>query len=45
MAGLAAFTGVQVAPILRRSVVEELILLGALGVALTTALLAAMTGG
>ena len=45
VAGLAAFTGVQMAPILRRSLVEELILLGALAVALSTALLAAMTGG
>ena len=44
-AGLSAFAGVQIAPILRRSVVEELILLGALTVALATALLAAMTGG
>ena len=44
-AGLSAFAGVQIAPILRRSVVEELILLGALTVALATALLAAITGG
>ena len=45
VAGLAAFTGVQIAPILRRRLVEEMILLGALAVALSTALLAAMTGG
>lgn len=44
-AGLAAFAGVQIAPILRRRVVEELILLGSLAVALSTAVLAAMTGG
>ncbi|MCY4666016.1 MAG: hypothetical protein OXC00_15275 [Acidimicrobiaceae bacterium] len=44
-AGLSAFAGVQIAPILRRSVVEELILLGALTVALATSLLAGMTGG
>ncbi len=44
-AGLAAFVGVQIAPILRRRVVEELILLGALAVALSAAVLAAMTGG
>ena len=44
-AGLAAFVGVQIAPILRRRVVEELILLGALTVALSSALLSAMTGG
>ena len=45
VAGLAAFTGVQIAPVLRRRLVEELILLGSLAVALSTALLAAMTGG
>ncbi|MYB87125.1 MAG: MFS transporter [Acidimicrobiaceae bacterium] len=45
VAGLAAFTGVQIAPILRRRLVEEMILLGSLAVALSTALLAAMTGG
>ena len=45
VAGLAAFTGVQIAPVLRRRLVEELILLGSLAVALCTALLAAMTGG
>ena len=44
-AGLAAFGGVQVAPMLRRSLVEELILLGALTVVLSTALLGAMSGG
>ena len=44
-AGLCAFTGVQVAPILRRSVAEELILLGGLGLGLGAAVLAAMTGG
>ena len=44
-AGLSAFTGVQVAPILRRSVAEELILLGGLGLGLGAAVLAAMTGG
>ena len=44
-AGLAAFTGVQIAPMLRRSLVEELILLGALTVVLSTALLGAMSGG
>ncbi len=44
-AGLAAFTGVQVAPMLRRSLVEELILLGALAVVLSTALLGSMSGG
>ena len=44
-AGLAAFTGVQIAPMLRRSLVEELILLGALIVVLSTALLGAMSGG
>ena len=44
-AGLAAFVGVQIAPILRRRVVEELILLGALAVALSSAVLSAMTGG
>ena len=44
-AGLAAFTGVQIAPILRRSVVEELLLLGALGLGLGAAVLAAITGG
>ena len=45
VAGLSAFTGVQVAPILRRSVAEELILLGGLGLGLGAAVLAAMTGG
>ena len=45
VAGLAAFTGVQVAPVLRRRLVEEMILLGSLAVALSTALLAVMTGG
>ena len=45
VAGLCAFTGVQVAPILRRSVVEELILLGSLGLGLAAAVLAAMAGG
>ncbi len=44
-AGLAAFTGVQIAPLLRRSLVEELILLGALAVVLSTAVLAAVSGG
>ena len=44
-AGLAAFAGVQIAPMLRRSLVEELILLGALTVVLSTALLGAMSGG
>ena len=44
-AGLAAFTGVQIAPMLRRSLVEELILLGALTVVLSAALLGAMSGG
>ncbi len=44
-AGLAAFVGVQIAPILRRRVVEEPILLGSLTVALSTAVLAAITGG
>ena len=44
-AGLAAFTGVQIAPMLRRSLVEELILLGALTVVLAAALLGAMSGG
>ncbi len=44
-AGLSAFAGVQVAPILRRRVVEELILLGGLGLGLGGAVLAAMTGG
>ena len=44
-AGLAAFVGVQIAPILRRRVVEELILLGALAVGLASAVLSAMTGG
>ena len=44
-AGLSAFAGVQVAPILRRRVVEELILLGGLGLGLGAAVLAAMTGG
>ena len=44
-AGLAAFVGVQIAPMLRRSLVEELILLGALIVVLSTALLGAMSGG
>ena len=45
VAGLCAFAGVQIAPILRRSVVEELILLGSLGLGLAAAVLAAMTGG
>jgi len=45
VAGLSAFTGVQVAPILRRSVVEELMLLGALGLGLVAAVLGSMTGG
>lgn len=44
-AGLAAFTGVQIAPMLRRSLVEELILLGALSVVLSAALLGAVSGG
>ena len=44
-AGLAAFTGVQIAPMLRRSLVEELILLGSLTVVLSTALLGSMSGG
>ena len=44
-AGLAAFAGVQIAPMLRRSLVEELILLGALTVVLSTALLSAVSGG
>ena len=44
-AGLAAFVGVQIAPILRRRLMEELILLGSLTVGLSTAALAAMTGG
>ena len=45
VAGLAAFTGVQIAPVLRRRLVEEMILLGSLAVALSTALLGAMSGG
>lgn len=44
-AGLAAFTGVQIAPMLRRSLVEELLLLGALAVVLSAALLGAISGG
>ncbi len=44
-AGLAAFAGVQVAPMLRRRVIEEVILFGALTVVLSTALLGAMSGG
>ena len=44
-AGLSAFTGVQIAPILRRRLVEELIVLGSLSVGLAAALLSAMTGG
>ena len=44
-AGLAAFAGVQFAPMLRRSLVEELILLGALAVVMSTALLGAVSGG
>ena len=44
-AGLAAFAGVQAAPMLRRRAVEEVILLGALTAVLSTALLGAMSGG
>ena len=44
-AGLAAFTGVQTAPVLRRYLVEELLLLGSLGLGLGAAVLSAMTGG
>ena len=43
VAGLAAFAGVQIAPVLRRRAVEELILLGSL--CATAALLAAVAGG
>ena len=45
VAGLSAFAGVQLAPILRRSVVEELILLGSLSLCTTTALLSVIAGG
>lgn len=45
VAGGAAFTGVQIAPILRRRVVEEVILLGALITGLATAAVAATSGG
>ena len=45
VAGLSAFVGVQLAPVLRRSLVEELILLGSLALGASTALLAGITGG
>ena len=45
VAGVAAFTGVQLAPVLRRGVVEELILFGSLALYLTAALLSAAAGG
>ena len=45
VAGLSAFAGVQIAPILRRSVVEEMILLGALTLCASSALLSAVSGG
>ncbi len=44
-AGLAAFGGVQAAPLLRRRLIEEIILLGSLAVLLSTALLGAVSGG
>ncbi len=44
-AGLAAFGGVQLAPRLRRSQIEEVILLGSLTVLLSMALLGAISGG
>ena len=45
VAGLAAFGGVQLAPVLRRTVVEELMLLGVLAVGTTAALFAGISGG
>ena len=44
-AGVAAFVGVQIAPLLRRGVAEEFILLSSLGLCLVTAVVAAMSGG
>ena len=44
-AGLSAFVGVQVAPILRRRAVEEMILLGALALGVLSALVAGISGG
>ncbi len=44
-AGLSAFTGVRLAPLLRRWVVEETILRGALAVGSAAALVAALSGG
>ena len=44
-AGVAAFVGVQIAPLLRRGVAEEFILLSSLGLCLVAAVVAAMSGG
>ena len=44
-AGLSAFVGVQVAPILRRRVVEEMMLLGSLALGVLSALVAGISGG
>ncbi len=44
-AGLSALVGVQLAPVLRRVVVEDVILLGALVLGVLSALLAAVSGG
>ena len=44
-AGLSAFVGVQVAPILRRRVVEEIMLLGSLALGVLSALVAGISGG
>ena len=45
VAGLSAFAGVQLAPVLRRSVVEELILLGSLSLCTAAAVLSVIAGG
>jgi len=44
-AGLSAFAGVRLAPLLRQRVVEETILRGALAVGFAAALMAALSGG
>ena len=44
-AGLSAFVGVQVAPILRRRVVEEMMMLGSLALGVLSALVAGISGG
>ncbi len=45
VAGVSAFGGVQLAPVLRRAVVEDLILLGSLALGALAAVLAGVNGG